>query len=1159
MKKLLLVLLFPVLISAQDTRGRITGRVTDSSGAVVPGVTVRATNPETNVAVSATTNAQGAYDLPYLLPGVYTLAAEFAGFKKYERGGIAVRVDDQITVDITLQPGSVAETVTVTAETPILEEGTSLGQVVDSKRITELPLSGGNAFTLTVLTAGVLNYAVPNHPSLAPAVEVVSNFSVSGARSNNTEFTIDGGSSMWGRNASFVPPADMIGEFKVETARFDAATRSPGGSVNVAIRSGTNKLRGTLYERHNNNKLMGIDFFQRRFIYDPSSGPVTEEKKKSVQPQHVINHFSATLGGPVELPKLYNGKNRTFWIYGFEGLTRPSQERGDYYRTVPTLKERQGDFSDLLAISSRYQIYDPATIAVAPNNRFSRQPFAGNIVPRQRLDPMALGFLKYWPEPNLPGTADGINNYWGILSSYNGYFSHMARVDHNIGSRHRLFGRYNQMHQLFDASQTLPTKATGSHRHRWSKGFGLDDVFIVNPTTLLNVRYSLSRFIQTTTPYGYGFDLAGAGFSPKFVAMLDPMVITFPRITTDNYEQLGNTWPNGTYTNYHAWALDLTKTRGTHSLRFGGEFRLYRAHNYDFTQGTPAINFSTTWTRGPMDNSTAAPIGQDLASFLLGLPTGGNIQARDSYAEQSLCTGLFIQDDYRLTPRLTVNLGLRYEFETAPTERFDRSIRGFDFKTPNPVEAQARVNYALSPIPQVPVDQFRAIGGLLFAGVNGQPRSLWETDHKNVGPRLGLAWRGPRATVLRAGYGIFYITAGVDRLNVNQRGFTQQTTLVPSPDSGLTFPARLSNPFPNGFEQPKGAAGGMMTDAGRAVDFFNPRRPHGYIQRWSFNLQKQLAQRVLFETAYVGSRGTRLDATRQYDPVPRQYQSTSPVRDQPVIDLLTAQVNNPFYPMLIGSDIGSQRVARSQLLRPYPHFNGITAADQVGYSWYHSLQVRTERRWRAGLTAQANYTWAKFMEATSFLNGTDPMPEQVISDLDRPQRLVLNGIYELPVGRGKKFGAGWRGLPAALGAGWQLTALYQANSGQALGFGNILLYGNLHDIPLPIDQRSVDRWFNTDAGFEKDTAQQLNNNIRTFPSRLTGLRGKGINIWNWSAMKYFRVTERTKLQFRCEWLNALNHSHFGAPNMTPTNRALGMITATSGYPRQIYFALKLLF
>ena len=308
----------------------------------------------------------------------------------------------------------------------------------------------------------------------------------------------------------------------------------------------------------------------------------------------------------------------------------------------------------------------------------------------------------------------------------------------------------------------------------------------------------------------------------------------------------------------------------------------------------------------------------------------------------------------------------------------------------------------------------------------------------------------------------------------------------------------------------------------------------------------------------MGTRGTRLDINRQIDAVPRQYLSTLPYRDTAVNNRLTAQVSNPFFPTLTGTDIGGRTVARSQLLRPYPQFPGITVADPEGFSWYHSLQVRVERRMRAGFTLGGNYTWSKFMEATSYLNNTDPGPEKVISDQDRAHRGVVNGIWELPFGPRRRFGSSWRGPLAAAFGGWQVSAVFQAQSGAPLAFGNILFYGDIHDIPLPAGERGPDRWFNTDAGFEKDTGKQLVNNVRTFPSRLSNVRGKGLNMWNVSALKNFRVAERVRFQLRTEWLNATNHTHLNNPTMGPTNTLFGTITGTGAYPRQIYFAGKLL-
>jgi hypothetical protein len=1155
---LLAALLFAPATFAQESRGSIVGRVLDSSGAVIPGAQVKATHQDTNIAATATANAQGNYELLYLSPGVYTVTATTPGFKQYSRAGVEIQAGGEISLEIKLEPGLVTESITVSETASVLEASTSLGQVVDNKRITELPLAGGNPYTLTQLTAGVVYFGAPNHPNLAPAVEVVSNIGVSGVRSYNTEFTLDGAPSMWGRNASFVPPSDMVSEFKVETSRFDAGSRSPGGAVNVALRSGTNQLHGTFAEYHSDNKLNSIDFFQRRFLYDLSSGPVNDEKRRSVNPQFIINRFGATVGGPVYLPRVYDGRNRTFWIFGFEGLTRPSQERGDYLHTVPTLAQRDGDFSALLQAGSQYQIYDPTTIAPAANNRYSRQPLPGNIIPKSRIDPMAKRLLDYWPQPNLPGRANGEDNYWGVLSSYNEYFSYTTRIDHAFSENHRMFGRYNQSRQYFDSNKTLPTIATGSRRFRYNKGFGLDDVYILSPRLLLNVRYSLTRFIQRNSPTSLGFDLLGAGFPSSLVSSIDPRGVIFPQITVDAYDTIGNTQPTATTTNYHTWGLDFTRMQGNHSLRFGGEYRLYRAHNANFNFQTPSLAFSTGWTRGPLDNSAASPIGQGLASFLYGLPTGGQGQINASYAEQTTYTAGFIQDNYKVTPRLTLNLGLRYEFETAPTERFNRTVSGYDFVTVNPIQAQAAANYAASPIPEIAAANFKAIGGLTFAGVGGNGRSLWRTERDNISPRIGVAYRLGAATILRGGYGLYYITNGVDRLNVDQTGFTLSTTLVPSLDNGQTFVATLSNPFPNGYQQPRGADGGLSTNLGRAITFFNEERPHGKTHRMTVGLQRQLPHHILAEVSYVATAGTQLDVSKQWNAVPREYLSTSPVRDATAINFLTAQVNNPFYPMLTGTDFGSRTVARQQLLRPYPQFNGITSTTQNGWSWYHAMQLRLERRLRGGLTVQGNYTWSKYMEATSYLNQTDDALEYVISDQDRAQRFVASGIWELPFGRGRRFGANWSRAPRYAISGWQLAATYQGQSGAPLAFGNVLYYGLIGDIPLDRSQRSVDLWYNT-ADFEKLSARQLANNIRAFPSRLTGVRGPGVNIWNASVLRTFRINERVRLQFRGEALNAANHSFLANPNMTATAAAFGTIAATTGYPRQFYFGLKLLY
>ena len=1147
-------------LAAQDARGRVAGRVADPTGAAVASVEVAAAHTETGVRVTATTNESGAYELPYLQPGIYKISVSAPGFKTYERSNMAVRVGDRLTLDIALEVGQITESVTVSGQASLLETGSSsLGQVVDTKRILDLPLPGGNALSLARLTNGIVNLGTPNHPSLGPAVEVLSNVSVNGVRSGNIEFTVDGTPSMWGTNAAYAPPAEMVAEFKVQTATYDASVgRAPGGNINVVLRSGTNKFRATLYHFHNNNTITGMDLFQRQFLYNPSTGPVTEQKRQQANPRNILNRFGATFSGPVVLPKLYSGRNRTFWVYGFEGLTRPGIERGNAFFTVPTLKQRQGDFSELLALGPAYQIYDPATIAPAPGGRFSRQPFPGNIIPRDRLDPTALALLQYWPEPNVQGASDGRNNYQRLPRSWNEFRSHTSKVDHNISDKHRMFVRYNQTYQLFSAGQVFENNATGNDRFRYNYGAGFDDVYVFTPSLLNNFRYGFTRFEQRTDPLARDFDLAGAGFSSTLVNSIAPLARTFPQIQVAGLQTLGTSFFNQGISNYQTFADDVTWNRGAHTVRFGGEFRLYREHNYNYNFGTPQIAFANSWTRGPLDNSPVAPIGQGLASFLLGLPTDGQANVNDSLAEQSWTLAFFVQDDWRISSKLTLNLGLRYDYDSPVTERFNRSVRGFDFSAANPIETQARAAYAQSPIPELPVANFRAPGGLTFAGVNGQPRNLWSGDRNNFAPRIGLTWSPLKNTVIRTGYGVYFVPFGVDRSTVNQSGYSVRNALVPSLDNGLTFVASLSNPFPNGFAQPAGATGGLSTDVGRSVSFFNSAPRNGYIQRFSFGVQQQLPAAVLLDVNYVGNRGTGLGVTQPFNALPVEYLSRTGSRDQATIDRLTAQVPNPFFPLLPGTDLAGRTVARSQLLRPYPQFTGVNGDRQIGYSWYHSLQTSIQRRFSNGLTFHLNHTWSKMMEAINYLNPGDAFLEEVISDLDRTHRWTLSTIYELPFGKGRALLSTAHPIVDAVAGGWQLQAVWQRNTGAPVGFGNVLLTGDIRDLALPSSERTLDRWFNASI-FNRVPAQQLANNYRTVSTRFGGVRLPSQETWDISAVKNFRIRETATVQLRGELLNALNRSNLAGPNTDPTNALFGRITATNGFPRQVHLGLKLIF
>ena len=478
---------------------------------------------------------------------------------------------------------------------------------------------------------------------------------------------------------------------------------------------------------------------------------------------------------------------------------------------------------------------------------------------------------------------------------------------------------------------------------------------------------------------------------------------------------------------------------GSHNMKFGSEYRYYVEDASRFsTAASPQINFSNGWTRGPLDNSPASPFGQDFASFLLGLPTGGTMSRAAAYTEKSSVTSFYAHDDWRVSGNLTLNLGLRWEIEQPLTEAEGRFVSGFDFETAPPIAATAEANYARNPIAEVPVGQFAVRGGLLYPDTGG-PRNAWERNLGNVMPRAGFAWLVSPKTSVRGGYGVFYDVLGTNRITVNQVGYSRDTSLTPSLDNGQTFVATLANPFPNGLLEPVGSDLGLMTNVGLGVSFpyvGNVKNPSNH--RWSLGLQQELPWQFLIEATYVGAHGQNLPVLRQLNGVPNQYLSTSPVRDDATNNRLTQQVPNPFAGLLPGTGLNGANVARSQLLRLYPQFTSVQATETIGESQYHALQGRVERRMANGFTVQVAYSWSRTMIETGYLNDADTELERVISNFDRAHTFVSSGLVELPFGRNRRFGRGWSGVTDTLLGGWQVGYIFKAQSGAPLGFGNFL-------------------------------------------------------------------------------------------------------------------------
>jgi hypothetical protein len=1172
----------------QDTRGSISATVVDPSGAAVPSAKVTVLNTGTGVSVDAqSAGGTGNFAALYLIPGRYTVTVEAPGFKKLVREGIELRLSERLVLELRLEVGQTQDLINVTAEAPLLELGTATsGQIIDRRRITELPLAEGNPLTLVQQTPGIAIFGGFTSNS-ALSSSGPSNFEVNGSPGGN-EFTLDGApntADRAGNGAARVglqPPTDAVEEFKVVTASFDAQTgRTAGGVVDVAVRSGTNDLHGTLYHFVRNDILSANTFFNNR--------------QDVPRPVRRYNRFGGTAGGPVWIPKVYNGKNKTFWFTSYEKI-RPITPNFETL-TLPTEDFRRGDFSSLANRPTPLLIYDPLT-ARRDGARVVRDPISCggriNVICPSRISPITAQFLSFLPLPNT-NLDQPTNNYFGNAPGDNRYYVFIARGDHQFNDKNRMFVRYSKSYRTeIDENSTGTVngvRANGRLGNRGNDSIVADYVYVHSASTVLNLRGSLARFIQDRIALAdLDFDLRQMGFSPQALALFTAN--TLPQMNITNYSNLVE--PTGFNITTPTWAFQPTLTHftGAHSLKFGYDYRVYQQNRREQTFRAGQYNFGNNWTR-LNDQNPSLPLeqiqGQSLASALLGLPTGGNFPLLADNASTAKYHSFFFQDDWKVTRKLTLNLGLRYEVDLGTTERYNRIIRDFDTSLTSPAEAAARANYALSPIPEIAPANFRLRGGLLFADENN--RAAFRADRNNWQPRIGGAYQINNKTVIRAGWAMFMVPFVID--GINQNGFSRNTPLVASDDLGLTFRANLANPFPQGYiaEIDRGPGSLLGQNLGTIVP---TNRKNGMVQRWNFSLQRELPGRWLIDMTYTGNSGNDLLTGVNGNPVFREYQSTLGIRDQALINFLDTPVSNPFRGVaeFAGTGLFTNTVInRRQLLRPYPHFGNFTLERYDGTSSFHSGQVRVEKRFSQGYTVLGSYTWSKFLEAVSLLNDTDPVYERRLNENDVPHRFSMSGIYELPFGRGRKFGANWSKGLNLLAGGWQVQGLFQYQGGLPLTLGNVYFQGNLSDLNPRINSGTIgvlggnnifDNVFLTDirtTGFyltdatmqvngvldytrqRNDTRIQLADNIRTLQSRAANWRQQAIMLLDMSVIKNFNFTERVYLQFRAEAINAPNRVHFFAPVINPRDANFGRVTNTDSptLPREFQLGLRLVF
>jgi hypothetical protein len=762
-------------------------------------------------------------------------------------------------------------------------------------------------------------------------------------------------------------------------------------------------------------------------------------------------------------------------------------------------------------------------------------------------------------------TFETLQNFENARPTALKWSSVIGRIDHQLTNNHHLFLRYG-WNRRQDVSQPFYgecCRAAGNAQGDSSSDYfdrrniiaAISDTWVMNPRTVVDLRLGFYRYFDTDIDFGEGYDPAALGFPPSFTSSVSFFI--FPRVLMTDVENLGTgEAPNRDATNSFDPIVSFSSSVGRHTVKYGFRGRISQVNAWAAGRANGQYRFDRTFTRGPDPTRTTVNAGHDFASFLLGTPTQG---FADILASRTLINnyyGFYVQDDWKATDRLTLNLGLRLEHEDGVVERYDRGSGGFDFGATSPIESAVQANYAKNPIPELAAINVK--GGLRFLGVDGASREHLNMPAITYSPRVGFAYRMKDWMVWRGGWGIFLAPNQVD--NFSQDGFSLATQMVTSLDGNLTPFRTLSDPFPSGLSQPPGAARGLLTGlgqsliAGAAEPNGVPRFRHAISQQFSMGFQFALPGQISLETSYVGNVSQRLTIAQTN--VGSLVTRGRLVNDFPNEHLalktrLNARVPNPFLGVITDptSILSQPTITVQQLLRPYPQFLTLTqSALPLGRSHYDSFQLNLSRRFIDGFYLGTSYTFSKYMDGTWYLNPNDAKPESVISDLDRPHRVVFTGLYELPIGRGKPFLSTAHPVIRHVLGDWQLNWIVQFQSGQALGFPGAERTGKSDN-----DPGDIFEWFD-----KTQFVPQEPFTLRRTSTRLADLRGPGIKKWDFTVVRHFPITERVKFNFRAMFFNAWNTPHFGNPNTTVTSTSFGRITSAT-LSREIQLAGRLSF
>lgn len=1134
-----LCILLSALVQAQTFTGSITGAVTDQTGAVMVGAQVLLTNAATGETREQRSNTDGRYNFAQLQPGFYSIKVTQTGFREYQRTRFQLSPNQSLEANIEMQTGAANETVTVSASLQLLDTQTANQSfTLQAKDVTELPVVGRNPFALFHTQAGAV--APRTGVSNSTADQNHNRFSINGGRDESVRILIDGIPVVAGDWGGLIasPGVDAVSEFQIIRNAYDAQYgRTAGAVINLTTKSGSQEFHGTGFGYLRNDNLDANNFFNNR-----------NNVKKS---EFKRSQFGGTIGGPVWKSR------KLFGFFGYEGLREGSPTTR--IATVPTERERNGDFSQSFnSNGTPVTVYDPATTIADPANpgKYIRTAFAGNIIPTNRLDPVAIAALKLLPLPNRPGrTAANLDNFIGVGTNIVNNDRYDARVDLVATEKYTIFGRFTKAFQD-SIPVTLYPVAGETNRDGFNPRFmvSIGNTWTISPTLILNLQLGGGKWREGNLPKLTNFDSTTLGFPAAIAKSFD--VAVPPQFNLSDYTQIANN--NFSVASRSTWSAqaNLSKQLATHSIKFGYTLERYMLGLNETQSAT--FSFNRFFTVGPdPDLRGAVTAGNTIASMLLGAGASGSAprNARN-YAIQAYHS-LYIQDAWNVNSRLTVNGGLRYEQQRGRTERYNR-LNYFDFNAASPLAGASGISSLK--------------GGLVF--VNDANPFQWDTPKTDFAPRAGLAYKITDKIVARAGYGL-YFQASVNTQPVGNDGFSLTTDWLSTLDSGRTINNPLRNAFPNGITEPTGASLGLATAVGTSIRSFQKTRPTPYVQQYSFDVQWEIGRGTLIEAGYAGTQGRKLSfgyngysAGMNINQIPSSALSLG--------SALREQVANPFYGIIQKGALAARTVERRQLLRPYPQFLDVNILDMPGASSsFNAITARFQKRFSDGMMVAVAYQYSKAMDNSSENQGWevndrarnyyDLAGERSVSAHDMPHSLTVTYVYELPFGKGRKIGNNWHPIVNAVAGGWQMNAIFKADSGLPLIFeapNNSFTYASWQQPNLKsgasvrLDNRTIDRWFNTDA-----FAQPADFTFGNAPRFVDGVRYSGTNNWDLSVAKNFRPLESTRIQFRAEMFNAFNRVQFGRANTTFGNPAFGRVTGTApgNGPRTIQLALRVEF